>query len=118
MLQNDALLRMWPQFQIQFGEAVTYTPSGGVATSITAVIQRGSIEKDWEAPVRVTEESSRIIFDSDDVSSVTIGSDKVTDSAGNVYVLAGITRKYGTIVAGEIRRGETSAIGVTTQGGY
>ena len=84
-----------------FEETITYTPDGGVASSITAVVDRGGA-KDVEIRVRGFSRSNARRYDMEiwistsDVATVKVNADKVTllarigDTVPKTYVVKGI----------------------------
>lgn len=61
----------------EFGETVTYTPSGGSATSITAIVRREALQSFPEDRSSRVEYGLNVWVSSDDVPTVVVQGDTV-----------------------------------------
>ena len=84
-----------------FGETVTYTPDGGAAVSVTAIVERDAVDTVPTDRGLMPRRIRRIRVSKTDVATVTIGGDTVAiktmvdDASATTYRVGAILEDHG-----------------------
>lgn len=90
--------------QSRFGETVSYTPTGGAASSISAIVERGQMRSVSPQTGIIYEYELAVWVSTDDVAALTVGADtiaakrRVTDASNTTFVVKALDQQSGSML--------------------